>query len=75
MSFPRKRESRVFVKSYYVYIMASKKNGTLYIGVTNDLLKRVREHKDEITDGFASKYNVNKLVFFKQTPNIEAAIQ
>jgi putative endonuclease len=55
--------------------MASKKNGTLYIGVTNDLLRRVHEHKNEITDGFTSKYNVNKLVFFEQTPNIEAAIR
>ena len=49
---------------YYVYILASQKNGTLYIGVTNDLERRVLEHKQKINEGFTSKYDVNRLVYF-----------
>ncbi len=75
MSFPRRRESRILLKSYYVYIMASKKNGTLYIGVANDLLRRVYEHKSGYVDGFTSKYKINKLVYFEQTTDIQSAIQ
>jgi predicted GIY-YIG superfamily endonuclease len=44
-------------KTYYVYILASKKNGTLYIGVTNDISRRVWEHKEKIVKGFTQKYN------------------
>ncbi len=75
MSFPRRRESRIFLKSNYVYIMASKKNGTLYIGVTNDLLRRVYDHKNKNVEGFTSKYDVKKLVYYEQTPDVESAIQ
>ena len=53
------------MKQYYVYILASKKNGTLYIGVTNDLLKRVYEHKNNFVEGFAQKYNVSKLMYYE----------
>ena len=53
------------MRSYYVYMLASKKNGILYIGVTNNLIKRVSEHKNELIEGFAKKYSVNKLVFFE----------
>ena len=49
-------------KQYYVYILASAKHGTLYIGVTSDLLKRVWEHKEGFAKGFAKKYSVHKLV-------------
>lgn len=52
-------------KQFYVYILASKRNGTLYIGVTSDLVKRVWEHKNHVVDGFAKKYNVNKLVYYE----------
>ena len=63
------------LKSYYVYIMASGRNGTLYVGVTNDLLRRVYEHKNGTSDGFTKKYGVNRLVWFDETPDVAAAIQ
>ena len=61
-------------KQYYVYILASKKNGTLYIGVTNNLLRRVYEHKNDSIDGFTRKYGVHKLVYYEITGDIESAI-
>jgi len=60
---------------YYVYIMASKRNGTLYIGVTNNLLKRVYEHKNDLVDGFTKKYGVHRLVYYEQTEDVNSAIQ
>ena len=60
---------------YYVYIMASKRNGTLYIGVTKDLIKRVYEHKNNLVDGFAKKYGVHQLVYYEQTEDIKSAIE
>jgi len=60
--------------NYYVYILASKKHGTLYIGVTNDLIKRVHEHKNDLVEGFTKKYGVHQLVYFEQTGSIESAI-
>ena len=62
------------MKNNYVYILASKRNGTLYTGVTNDLERRLYEHKHKLIDGFTSKYNVGMLVFFESTGNINAAI-
>ncbi len=59
---------------YYVYILASKKHGTLYIGVTNDLIKRVFEHKNNLVEGFTKKYGVHQLVYFEQTGDINSAI-
>lgn len=50
---------------YYVYIMASKRNGTLYIGVTSDLAKRVYEHKNDFVDGFTKRYGVHTLVYYE----------
>ena len=52
-------------KSYYVYILASKRNGTLYIGITSDLTKRVYEHKSNFIDGFTKKYHVHTLVYYE----------
>lgn len=74
MSFRWRPESSVFMKSYFVYILASKKNGTLYIGVTSDLKKRIYEHKNKIIDGFTKKYNVDRLVYYEQTDDVESAI-
>ena len=54
--------------------MASDKNGTLYIGVTNNLSRRVWEHKSNITPGFTSKYNVNKLIYYESYNYIESAL-
>jgi putative endonuclease len=60
---------------YFVYILASKKNGVLYIGVTNDLERRMIEHKNKFVKSFASRYNVDKLVYFEQYSNINKAIK
>ncbi len=62
------------MKSYYVYMLASKRNGTLYIGVTNDLVRRVYEHKQGLVEGFTKKYNVHNLVYFEETNDVESAI-
>lgn len=59
---------------YYVYILCSKKYGTLYIGVTNDLIRRISEHKSKLIGGFTKKYNVDKLVYYEYTDSIEGAI-
>ncbi len=55
--------------------MASKRNGTLYIGVTSDLIRRVYEHKTKAADGFTSKYNVDMLVYYEAADDIRSAIQ
>ncbi len=61
-------------RSYYVYILASRIGGTLYIGVTNDLIRRVGEHRLELVKGFTQKYEIHKLVYFEQFDDIENAI-
>jgi putative endonuclease len=61
--------------TYFVYILASKRNGTLYTGVTNNLLQRVIEHKEKITKGFSEKYNVGKLVYFETYKYVKDAIK
>jgi putative endonuclease len=72
----RRPESRGgVVKYYYVYILASKRNGTLYIGVTDNLVKRVYEHKKGFVNGFTKRYGVHKLVYYEQCVSIESAIQ
>jgi putative endonuclease len=62
------------IHQYYVYILASKIRGTLYIGFTNDLQRRVYEHKMGIKKGFTQKYGVNKLMYFETFQNVEEAI-
>ena len=60
--------------SYFVYILASGKNGTLYTGVANNLIRRVFEHKHKLHKGFSETYNITKLVYFEETDNIFEAI-
>jgi len=57
-----------------VYVLASKRNGTLYVGVTTDLVKRVYEHKNDLADGFTKKYQVHMLVYFETHEDISTAI-
>ena len=56
--------------TYFVYILASRRNGTLYIGVTNDLVRRPTEHKGKLVPGFTRKYSVDKLVYFEEYASI-----
>ncbi len=60
---------------YFVYILASKKNGTLYIGVTNNLVRRVFEHRQDIIDGFTKKYKVHMLVYYEYVNDVHSAIE
>ena len=82
MSFLRKQESRArlfifmgYDKDYFVYILASKRNGTLYIGVTSDLVRRIYEHKNNLIEGFTKKYKVHHLVYYEITNDIKSAIE
>ena len=62
--------------NYYVYILASATNYTVYIGVTGDLIRRVYEHREHLDpDSFTSQYDVHKLVYFEQTSDIRAALE
>jgi putative endonuclease len=61
-------------RQYYIYIMSSKNNTVLYTGVTNDLRRRVYEHKEKLVEGFTKKYNINKLVYYEVSRNVESAI-
>jgi putative endonuclease len=75
MSFPRKRESIVVKEHrYFVYIMASKRHGTLYVGVTGNLAGRAYEHKEGVREGFTKRYGVHMLVWFEEYNIIHDAI-
>jgi putative endonuclease len=63
------------MKLYCVYIMSNKKNGTLYIGMTSDLKRRVYEHKNNLAEGFTKKYAVDKLIYYECTNDVNEAIQ
>ncbi|MET0014340.1 MAG: GIY-YIG nuclease family protein [Sedimenticola sp.] len=58
-----------------VYLLASKRNGTLYTGVTSELIKRIWQHKNNLADGFTCKYSIHTLVWFEQHATMESAIQ
>lgn len=62
------------MKQFYLYILASKNNGTLYIGVTNDLIKRIYEYKKNSLDGFTKKYSVHNLVYYEEYPDTVSAV-
>jgi len=63
------------MKNYFVYILASGRNGTLYIGVTSNLIRRVWEHKEKLVDGFTKKYGISRLVYYEIAMDIKAAIR
>ncbi|MFD2917841.1 GIY-YIG nuclease family protein [Psychroserpens luteus] len=60
---------------YFTYLVTNNKEGTLYIGVTNDLERRMYEHKNKLVEGFTSKYNLNKLMYFEQFQYVNDAIR
>ena len=62
-------------RTYYVYILTNKSNKVLYIGVTNDIIRRMYEHKQKLVKGFTKKYNLNKLLYYETTNSIETAIK
>ena len=63
------------MKEYFMYIMTNKHNTVLYTGVTNDLQRRVSEHKNHLVEGFTKRYSINKLVYFESTNDINTAIE
>ncbi|MGB7054145.1 MAG: GIY-YIG nuclease family protein [bacterium] len=62
-------------KHYFVYILASKRNGTLYVGITSNIVKRVWEHKNKVVNGFTKKYDVKNLVYYEQYDDPQNAIR
>lgn len=60
---------------YYVYILAKARNSTFYVGVTNDLVRRIFEHKNDLADGFTKKYGIHRLVYYEMHSSIEEAIR
>ncbi len=63
------------MSNYYVYILASRRNGTLYVGITGNLKRRIDEHKNNRIDGFTKKYNLHNLVYFEETSGAKSAIE
>jgi len=61
-------------EQYFVYILSNKYNNVMYIGVTNDLERRMYEHKNKLVDGFSKKYNLTKLVYYEISQDVESAI-
>jgi putative endonuclease len=61
--------------AYYVYILASQRNGTLYVGVTNDLVRRAWEHREGAAEGFTKRYGVNRLVYYEEFEDVRHALQ
>ena len=64
----------MFMKKGYIYILTNKKNGTLYIGVTSDLVRRIWEHKNKFVDSFTNRYHLNKLVYYEVFDDVKNAI-
>lgn len=66
--------NRTFYYNYWVYILANRRNGTLYTGITNNLERRIYEHKTGIIEGFTKKYNIHILVYYEHFDNVNSAI-
>ena len=64
----------VLCKKYYVYLLTNWNHRVMYVGVTNDLKRRLYEHKNKLVEGFPEKYNLNKLVYFEETQDVHTAI-
>ncbi len=62
------------MKKGYIYVLTNRRNGTLYVGVTSDLVKRITQHKQKVVDGFSAKYGLNMLVYYEEYSTIEDAI-
>lgn len=62
------------MKTYYVYMLANKTNSVLYTGITNNLQRRISEHKQKLVEGFTKKYNVTKLVYYEETGDVLSAL-
>lgn len=62
-------------RQYYVYIVSNKTDTVFYVGITSNLIKRIFEHKNKVIDGFTSKYNINKLVYYEIYMDAEEAIK
>lgn len=80
MSFLRRQESTrnnmyKTIHQYYVYILSNRKNGTLYIGMTNNLERRVFEHKNKLVEGFTKKYDLTKLMYYEIFQHVDEAIK
>ncbi len=71
---PEATKQSMLTKTYYVYIMSNRSNSVIYTGVTNNLPRRVDEHKNKSIKGFTSNYNVNKLVYFEEYQDVESAV-
>ena len=71
---PSNYNLRMQMRQYYVYLITNQNNRVLYAGVTNDLPKRILEHRQKLIKGFTARYNVDKLVFFEATSDVHAAI-
>ncbi len=67
-------QEKKHMKGFYVYILSSKRNGTLYTGVTSDLIKRIYEHKNNLADGFTKEYTVHRLVWYELHETADSAI-
>lgn len=73
--FAALRMTKRVEKMYYVYILTNKTNKVLYVGMTNDIIRRVYEHRNHLIDGFTAKYNVEKLVYVETADDVRDAIQ
>ncbi len=70
----RVKQSAIRMNSYYIYILTNKNNSVLYVGVTNDIVRRIWEHKSKSIEGFTKKYNVDKLVYYEKFDDPNSAI-